>query len=383
MRYRLTCLSPLLVGDGHKLSPIDYMVWKDQVNVLDQRRIFRLLSKGPRLDGYLSQLKKADKLDFASWGGFAQNYADRRIPFEHHSAAVQWERAQGESLHLPEFCSGPNGQYLPGSAIKGALRTGMLFARWTNGSAPKFDTLETERVQRHPARFIEEQAIGTPGASFMRALKIGDSNPVAAGFAKLYLLRVSTLVARGEGKYELGWKQAPRGTVAANRSEDSTPWFAEMAAPGTVFEGAWRENPFLAQPEIVRALRWREPVTSARAFSAANKYAARLIAVQKQYAEQAGLPALGSGLEAIGARLAEAESSGNACVLSMGWGSGLLAKSGWLDTADESYRHALEQVPLYARALRTGMPFPKTRRIVFLEGQPAVLPGWALLEVSE
>jgi len=51
MRYRLTCLTPLLVGDGRKLSPIDYMVWKDHVNVLDQwrifRRIFRLLAKGP------------------------------------------------------------------------------------------------------------------------------------------------------------------------------------------------------------------------------------------------------------------------------------------------------------------------------------------------
>ena len=82
MRYRLTCLTPLLVGDGRKLSPIDYMVWKDHVNVLDQWRIFRLLAKGPRLEGYLSQLKKADKLDFASWGGFAQNFAGRRIPFE-------------------------------------------------------------------------------------------------------------------------------------------------------------------------------------------------------------------------------------------------------------------------------------------------------------
>ena len=41
MKYRLTCLTPLLVGDGNRLSAIDYMVWKDQVNVLDQRRILR------------------------------------------------------------------------------------------------------------------------------------------------------------------------------------------------------------------------------------------------------------------------------------------------------------------------------------------------------
>ena len=100
MKYRVTCLTPTLVGDGQKLAPIDYMVWKDHVNVLDQRRIFRLLAKGPRLEGYLAQLKKADKLDFASWGGFAQNFAGRRLPFEHASSIPFYERAHcGGFIH--------------------------------------------------------------------------------------------------------------------------------------------------------------------------------------------------------------------------------------------------------------------------------------------
>src|SRR6195952_4856556 len=91
VKYRVTVLTPTLVGDGDKLSPIDYMVWRDQVNVLDQTRIFKLLAKGPRLDGYLTQIKKATKLDFASWGGFAQNYAGRRIPFESAASSKYWE----------------------------------------------------------------------------------------------------------------------------------------------------------------------------------------------------------------------------------------------------------------------------------------------------
>ena len=103
MRYRLTCLTPLLVGDGRKLAPIDYMVWKDQVNVLDQWRIFRLLAKGPRLDSYLTQLKNAEKLDFATWGGFAQNFAGRRVPFENPAYSAYWNRAAGESLR-PLMC---------------------------------------------------------------------------------------------------------------------------------------------------------------------------------------------------------------------------------------------------------------------------------------
>src|SRR3974390_173745 len=99
----------------------------------DQWRIFRLLARGPRLEGYLAQLKNAERLDFASWGGFAQNFAGRRIPFENAAYSAYWNRAAGESLHIPTFATGASGPYLPGAAIKGSLRTGILFAHWRDG----------------------------------------------------------------------------------------------------------------------------------------------------------------------------------------------------------------------------------------------------------
>lgn len=245
MRYRLTCMTPTLVGDGQKLSPIDYMVWKDHVNVLDQRRIFRLLAKGPRLDGYLAQLKKADKLDFASWGGFAQNFAGRRIPFEYPGATASWQRASAEYLHIPTFTCGPSGPYLPGTAIKGALRTGAVSARWTQGMLRDLAERLDERGLRHPASRIEDAAMGSSGSNRMLVVSAGDSATVPASVMKIYLLRVATLVARGD-RYELGWKQSPRGTVDGRRPDDGTPIFAEMAVPGTAFEGAWQENTFLS-----------------------------------------------------------------------------------------------------------------------------------------
>jgi CRISPR-associated protein Csm5 len=376
MNYRLTCLTPVLVGDGRKLSPIDYMVWKDQVNVLDQQRILKLLAKGPRLEGYLVQIRKAEKLDFAAWGGFAQNYADRRIAFEHPSISKAWERAAGEALSIPTFAARQGGPYLPGSAVKGALRTGMLFARWSE-SAPKID-LAGERIPRRPGEPFEDHALGGPGSSYMRAVQVADSAPASVSAMKVYLLRTSSLVARGQGRFEVGWKQVPRGTVP--RPDDATPMFAEMAAPGTVFEGSLRENAFFAQPEIVRALRWRGPVTIERLFESANNYAAKLLEIHRTYAERAGLPLLRQNADEIEARLKAVRGSG--CVVSLGWGSGFLAKTGWLDTEGEAQRHLLGQIPFFARAIQSGLPFPKTRRIVFLNGQPATLPGWALLEAA-
>jgi CRISPR-associated protein Csm5 len=381
MKYRLTCLTPLLVGDGRRLSPIDYMVWKDQVNVLDQWRIFRLLAKGPRLDGYLSQLKRADKLDFASWGGFAQNFAGRRIPFESPAYSAYWNRAGGESLHIPTFAAGASGPYLPGTALKGALRTGMVFANAKPAALSEVAArVHGDWIPRRPAEAPEEQALGSPGANRMRLVSVADSAPVAASLFKIYLLRVSTLQPRG-GAYALAWKQSPRGAVDGARPEDSTPIFAEMAAPGSVFEGSWQEKAFFTQPEIRRMVHWQESFDRSRIFQAANDYAARLLALHKQYAGWTGLHLLGRQIEELENRLAAARQAGH-CLLSLGWGGGLLSKTAWLDTADATHRQILRQVSIYARAMGSELPFPKTRRIVFIDNKPASLPGWALLEVQ-
>ncbi|MGH9718750.1 MAG: type III-A CRISPR-associated RAMP protein Csm5 [Bryobacteraceae bacterium] len=375
MKYRLTALSPLLVGDGHKLSPIDYMVWKDQVNVLDQRRIFKLLSKGPRLDGYLAQLKKSDKLDFASWGGFAQNFADRRVPFEDPSSSRYWERAAGESLHIPTFACGIAGPFVPGSAIKGALRTGALFAGLKPGSLQAIaQRMKEDRPPRRPAEQTEEQVLGASGHSRMRAIRVADSEPIAKTAFKIYLLRVSTLqkragapgpaaVAPPTGDFTLGWKQSPRGVVDARKPEESTPSFAEMAVPGSIFEGDWQE----------RAQR-------GRIFEAVNRYAEQLLTTQLQYAAWTRLERLTRNLESLRERLTSLRRD-SACILSLGWGGGLLSKTAWIEGDQDDYHQILRTLPLYSRALGTGLPFPKTRRIVFENNQPSTLPGWALLEL--
>jgi CRISPR-associated protein Csm5 len=384
VRYKFTCLTPLLVGDGQELSPIDYMVWKDQVNVLDQRRIFRLLAKGPRLDNYLAQLKRADRLDFASWGGFAQNFAGRRIPFEHSSCAVHWARSGVEALRIPTFASGPSGPFLPGTALKGALRTGMVHAGLKDGSLERMAALfQTDRPPRHPGEILEERALGSGGASRMRVFQTSDSAPVAVAAMRVYLLRVASLKGRSRDGYTLGWKQSPSGTVDGARPEDSTPTFAEMATPGTVFEGGWRELDSSVDAETRQALNWKGPFTRETLFEAANNYAGALIEAHKTYTEGAGLAHVREDLGRLEEHLTQSRQSGNACLLSVGWGGGLLSRIAWLKTDDPAYREIIVQSGLYGKSPYPGFPFPKTRRVVFLEDRPAALPGWGLLEVSD
>ena len=214
MRYRVTCLTPLLVGDGRKLSPIDYMVWKDHVNVLDQWRIFRLLAKGPRLEGYLTQLKNAEKLDFASWGGFAQNFAGRRIPFENAGLFGLLESRGGRQpahSHLrrrrlrARICRPRPSRARCAPAWFSPTGATACCRKWRaackgercRGGRRRRGRAGAGRGRRESHALCERRRFGAgaPTRNF-----------------KVYLLRTSTLQPRGGG-FTLGWKQSPRGAV--------------------------------------------------------------------------------------------------------------------------------------------------------------------------
>jgi CRISPR-associated protein Csm5 len=381
-RYRVTVLTPTLVGNGTRLAPIDYMVWRDQVNVLDQNRIFRLLAKGPRLESYLAQLRKATKLDFASWGGFAQNYADRRIPFEDPAYPPFWERAQVENLAIPMFAAGEDGPFLPGAAVKGALRTAYVFAHAKPGVIKETaEKMKGDRPLRRPAEQLEQQAAGGGGSDRMRVISVADSGVKARDSFRVYMLRLSTLTARGPQQYALGWKQAGRGSVDGKRPEEGTPTFAEMADPGTTFEGIWRENEFLNREEVRQTLRWNGPVTRESLFEAANKYAEKQLELHAQYAAWTGLEGLGASVSGLKDRLGSVRNSGG-CLLAIGWGAGFVSKSAAIGADEAQYRQMLGTLPYYERAIKSGLPFPKTRRVVFLKNKPATLPGWVELQVE-
>ena len=359
MNYKLTCLTPTLIGNGEELAPVDYMVWKDQINVLDQRRIFKLFARGPRLDGYLAQLKKATKLDFASWGGLAQNYAGRRIAFEHASLTRHFDRALAEHLFIRTFSSNCSGSiYVPGTAIKGALRTGTVFAGWNENAWQNVTSQLNDRMPSHIAAQADDRIAGKKFSH----VGSSDSEPLPYSNTRVYLTRASTLTGRENTKLEVAWKRAPGGSTKS--ADDGTPTFIEMAQPGTVFEGTFRAR------------------DTTLLFRAANQFAAGLLANHANYAETAKLGKLSEAIAALKAEVDKASETRGTCLLPVGWGGGFLGKAALTDTNTDAMREVLRKLPFYQRAIQSGLPFPKTRRIVFLNDQPATLAGWMLLSVQ-
>jgi CRISPR-associated protein Csm5 len=241
-----------------------------------------------------------------------------------------------------------------------------VFDRWNEKTVQDLAERVEDRVPRYFASKAEDAALGGSGANRMRRVAVADSGVVTYSGMKVYLVRTATLVARGGDKLELGWK-SQRGSVDAKRVDDSALLFAEMAGPGTAFAGGWHE---------------RSEGDRVKLFQASNRYAEGQLARHKDYAQRTGMSRLLAKIEQLEARLAEIRVTNHVCLLSIGWGGGLLGKSAYLNTEDDAYRKILRHMPLYQRAIQTGMPFPKTRRVIFEGNQPASLPGWVMLEVG-
>jgi CRISPR-associated protein Csm5 len=220
------------------------MVWKDHVNVLDQWRIFRLLAKGPRLDNYLTQLKNAEKLDFASWGGFAQNFAGRRIPFENAAYSTYWNRAMGDSLHIPTFAAGASGPYLPGAAPSKARCAPAWFRQLARRHAAGcVGPREGERAAAPAGGYRWKSRRSVPaGANRMRFVGAGDSDVVPTAKFKIYLLRTSTLQPRGPATSRSAGSRARAAPWTARAPTRARPRSPKWPRPGTTFRAMWHEK---------------------------------------------------------------------------------------------------------------------------------------------
>ena len=158
--------------------------------------------------------------------------------------------------------------------------------------------------------------------------------------------------------------------------------FAEMAVSGAQFSGEWHERSFLENPELLRALGWRSVPKSSEILEGANQHAAAQLELHTRYAETSELIALQKSIQRLNQELVSIRDSPGTCLLCLGWGGGFLSKAGFLQTGQESYRKILRRISGFAKAIREGVPFPKTRRIVFIGGQPSTLPGWVKLQLE-
>ncbi len=203
--YTLTLRAegPVFIGDGQKIGKKEYIFdpIPNLVHVPDMSKMFRIFQKQGLMDAYQDYLLN-DRRDFVQWLRNNRLLLPRQIPswvaYSVDSAdAVFEERGKREIL---TFIKDPYGcPYVPGSSVKGMLRTVLLSAmilqdrenlrnearavRQANLRESKTRLLsrETDRIEQQYLRTLNRPDTKPSNAvnDIMSGLRISDSRPLS------------------------------------------------------------------------------------------------------------------------------------------------------------------------------------------------------------
>lgn len=366
-RYTLTCLSPVHVGAGTQLSKFDGVYHDRQWFVINLDTILA----HPGVDANaLAHAMSARNFSWAVWlqqhGLAAAEMALYALPCPQDPEAVAVRDAIKTYLRQP---------YLPGSSVKGALRTAVLTQLLTNarnGETRAWHDVQQQlgALQGNPrwlGQPIERAMLGRdPNHDLMRAVQVGDSQPLAIEHLAVGLVWTYTL--RGNRLVE---KREPHGDYKN---------FVEWFPPGTALCLDVRLDEYLFGDAARRALRFGNAQEQAVRDLArtCNAHAQVLMAAEKAFFSTCGPAALHAFYRELEATLSALPDG--AFLLNVGWGGGWEVK-----TLGDLLRAALGQEGFQRLRQRHRLgrhpdaPFPKTRRLAY-EGGAAQWPmGWVKL----
>ncbi len=361
---RVTALSPLHIGTGRELmQDYDYAVrhgqtWRlnetallDAQDADDPALVERLARTPP------AQLLKPDDFKPDS-------------PFFRYFIKGQPRSQRPGSILREQIKTVDDRPYLPASSLKGALRTALGWHGWQALGLRPDRRLIDERRPRFAAHHYEQKIFGPePNYDLLRALQIGDSEPLAPDC--LMLANVKVLMARGEGSPIEVEAIRPETRFRLPLKVD-TRLFSDWARARKDFRlGGARE--------------WLESLAAI-----AHAHAQERVKTQRAWYEQRPDATLPAGFYRDLDKLALKDYQ---FVIQLGWGGGWDSKTfGTRLGADGKFMDWLISTFRMARGQRQpGDPFPKSRRAVMRRQSgngdqtietPAAPLGWVLVELK-
>jgi CRISPR-associated protein Csm5 len=349
----VTVLSPVHIGSGRNdlMPDIDFVRHADTIWVIDSERMFELLP----VDVLGKQEIAARITDLLRSEQYAQcaRYSLRD------------PTAGGWTYSIQEHIKDSFAQaYIPGSSLKGAIRTAMAWRRLDSGAV---------HVQvgdlRPDSRFADDGVMGkifgdTPNLDVMRALHIADTEGVAAAgglaleVAAVYSLRADRLQPKG----------------ADFRS------CVEVLPIGTVLTGSLRRDDYLLQGSGAAHLGLSE---DRRAWffgllQHCSAFAEEVIVREQKFYAQHGLAGVAAFYRSLADEL-QARDQRREFLLDLGWGTGWLTKTVGLALDPGDLAAIREQ---YHLGRSDHELFPKTRRLIERANVPELPLGWVKVRLE-
>ena len=348
-KVKIDIISRVHIGSGKKLQYgsefINFQEDEDNwIGIISPRNIMSIIGKDPKVvDAWIAAIeRKQPVIDFM------KVYAPKAMEDDYCSRIDQNCADIKDTDTLQTFIHDGLGRpYIPGSSLKGAIRTALL--------AKEVQKQERIKYLHNPqARKVEQQLFGNnPNEDIFRFLQVGD-----AYFGEYceQVVRLVNINERQKGSY---WDESKpqlaetlpiddtsiceirlnlKGYERAKASVHSLP--NNMTSLETIFETVNRHTIQLLEQEIAH---WKERVDRPNAENV-EKYIANLQAI-KETAE------------------ACEKSNGRSCVLRLGAGSGWRFITGaWAEELD-SFEDVIVPIARRNNICYSEYDFPKSRRV--------------------
>lgn len=355
----LTLLAPLHIGSGRELlRDYDYVTHGGKTWVIDAAGMLNdFVDKDGNFDPRILGRPAAELLKPADFAAESKRFR-YMLPGE--------PRAKGSGAVLREMYKDVEDRpYLPGSSLKGALRTVLTW----HGFRVAGMKLEVDRLGENrgwAAQAVERRILGAnPNLDLLRALQVADSQPLAKGNLRIANAQVVT------GSEKLG-----------------SPIEVEAIWTNSVLHSTITLDAFLHSEQAEHELRygsrwqWLETLPQiARAHNVEQLTKERDWFKTRQYMKVAGLYHQMLGL------VTSNKLPPNQFFLQIGWGGGWRVKTigAPLQSDKQQWERLLtdkRRSPARFRR-KEGDDFPKSRRVLVVNNEPVAPFGWCLVEMKE
>ncbi|WP_017981045.1 type III-A CRISPR-associated RAMP protein Csm5 [Methanocaldococcus villosus] len=174
MMLKCSLITPIFIGCGEEYTPLDYYIENNIAHIVDIEKALEVLGNLKSIDeisDYIVKKSIGNRVEtnakdiLERVGLCAEDYVVYKI---------KSEIKEDSRTRVKKFIHQNNRKYIPGSSIKGAIRTAYLFNYYDGKISEIFKILDNKKID-NKGKEIERRAIGDIRDDFFKYLKISDS----------------------------------------------------------------------------------------------------------------------------------------------------------------------------------------------------------------
>ena len=363
MRYSLKILSPLHIGNGFNISPMEYVI-DDKFYRINMDSLFR--DREFNTEEFIENAKMGSFYLGEFYGDIAKRHKEYVIDIS-NSAEKSLRQRKSE---IREFIKTGGNIYIPGSSIKGAIRTALLWYILKENEDLYFKMEEylqkiiREKTERPNKKYVDNEiekiVFGRePTHDLLKGLSVSDTNTASCNNLRIDEVRILTT-----RKYGYGWK--------------GFNIILETLKIGTKFNIEIKKDEFFVREDVSKKLGFDDKVIYLDNLKdICNDYNKDFIDYELTFLKKYN----DGNLDEI-IKFYENLGEEDGFLLHISWGAGWhgmtvgrLINENLFESLRKMYRLGKRRnEPRYVK------PFPKTRRIIFEDEKPKYPLGWIKLE---